>query len=472
MLIPVILSGGAGSRLWPVSREALPKPFIRLPDGQTLLRKTRDRARYVSDTSSFITVTNREYFFLTKDEYRSAGGRGENDTYLLEVTGRNTAPAIALAAHAAQAMHGKDAELLVLPADHLIDDNERFGEAVDKARHLARDGFLVTFGIRPDRPETGYGYIACGKHLSAECYAVASFIEKPALDRAQEFVKDENFLWNSGMFCFRADAFLDALARCAPDVDKGARHCWDATHRSGDKIELDATTFAALPDISVDYAVMEKHARVAVVRAEFGWNDIGSWKALGELTPPDEQGNRTIGASVKIDTRDCYIQGDSRMVATVGVKNLVVVDTPDALLIADKSKVQEVKAVYSQLKLANHSTYQLHRTVARPWGTYTVLEEGPRFKLKRIVVKPGASLSLQMHKHRSEHWVVLSGIAKVVNGDRELLVHPNESTFIPAGHKHRLENPGTEEVVIIEVQVGDYVGEDDIVRFEDAYGRK
>jgi mannose-1-phosphate guanylyltransferase/mannose-6-phosphate isomerase len=470
MLIPVILSGGAGSRLWPVSREALPKPFIRLADGKSLLQKTLERAAAIPGVASFITVTNREYFFLTKDEYAQSG-RADGHSYLLESSGRNTAPAIALAALHASAKYGGDTELLVLPADHLIEKLDAFCAAVEIARGVARKESLVTFGVKPDRPETGYGYIEYGNPLAEHCYRVARFVEKPTLERATEFLQTKRFLWNSGMFCFRANAFLEALRLCAPELDEQVRLCWNASSPDGEKIELDARTLAAVPDISVDYAVMERHGNVAVVQADFPWNDIGSWNAISELTPPDSHGNRSVGETIAVDTKDCYIQSDSRMVAAVGLRNLVVIDTPDALLIADKTKVQDVKKVYSQLKLANHATHQLHRTVHRPWGTYTVLEEGPRFKLKRIVVKPRASLSLQMHKHRSEHWVVISGTAKVVSGDNALAVQANESTFIPAGNKHRLENPGAEDLVIIEVQVGDYVGEDDIVRFDDAYGR-
>ncbi len=470
MLIPVILSGGAGSRLWPVSREALPKPFIRLADGRSLLQKSLERAAAIPGATAFVTVTNRDYYFLTRDEYAELGIAGDY-SYLLEPRGRNTAPAIAMAALHALSRHGRDAELLVLPADHLVDDLAAFASAVEKARLLAQRGSLVTFGVKPDRPETGYGYIECGERLAEWCYRVARFVEKPPLEQAVRFLAAQRFLWNSGMFCFRADAFLGALARCAPELERASRECWAATRSDGARIDFDEQTFERLSDISVDYAVMERHDDVAVVEARFGWNDIGSWKALGDLTPADAQGNRCVGETIAVDTRDCYVQSASRVVAMVGLDNVVVVDTPDALLVADKAKVQDVKKVYAQLKLANHAAHQIHRTVHRPWGSYTVLEEGPRFKLKRVVVHPGASLSLQMHRHRSEHWVVLAGTATVTNGEAVYAVAPNESTFIPAGNRHRLENPGTEELAIIEVQVGDYVGEDDIVRFEDVYGR-
>jgi mannose-1-phosphate guanylyltransferase / mannose-6-phosphate isomerase len=471
MLIPVILSGGAGSRLWPVSREAYPKPFIRLPDGKTLLQKTIERASRVGTADTFITVTNREYYFLTKEEYEKTGRR-DRQLFLLEPCGRNTAPAVAMAALNAAEAFGPDAQLLILPADHLIDDHEAFAAAVQTAAQIARDGTLVTFGIVPTRAETGYGYIECGAAEAVGTHRVARFVEKPALQLASEFVASGRFLWNSGMFCFSAGAYLQALEQCAPDLYRSAKACWDATDKANpDKIQLDADCFGRIEDISIDYAVMEKHSDVAVVRADFPWNDIGSWSAVSDLTPPDERGNRISGEAITVDANDCYIQSDCRVVAAIGVQNLIVVDTPDALLVTDKSRVQDVKQVVSQLKLQNHVTHQVHRTVHRPWGSYTVLEEGPNYKLKRIVVKPGAALSLQMHHHRSEHWVILSGTAEVVNGTKQYTVRPNESTFIPAGRKHRLANHGSEPLSIIEVQTGSYVGEDDIVRFEDVYGR-
>ena len=472
MLVPVILSGGAGARLWPVSREAFPKPFIRLPDGSSLLQRTLARAGKLGGVSHVVTVTNREYYFLTKDEYSTV--EGMSHVFLLEPTGRNTAPAIAMAAFHIAATHGPDTELLVLPADHLIEDIAAFASAVEIARSLAGSGSLVTFGIPPTHAETGYGYIECSEILrnGGSC-KVVRFIEKPAADRAEQFIATKSFLWNSGMFCFQAGAFLEALRKSDAGLYDKAKASWDATPPlSDDKISLDPATFVTLPDISVDYAVMEKHPDVRVVKAAFDWNDVGSWNALSALSPTDSDGNRTQGESVLMDVRNCHIQSDSRIVAAVGVDNLVIVDTPDALLVANKDRVQDVKQVVQRLKLANHAAHLHHRTVHRPWGTYTVLEEGPGFKLKRIVVKPGAALSMQMHRHRSEHWVVISGTAMVVNGERELSIQPNESTFIPVGNKHRLSNPGTSDLVIIEVQAGDYLGEDDIVRFDDVYGRK
>jgi len=471
MLVPVILSGGAGARLWPVSREAYPKPFIKLPDGQSLLRKTLARALRIEGVSRVVTVTNKEYFFITKDEYFDSGVRTDH-VFILEPRARNTAPAIAMAALWAQEAHGDEAELLVLPADHLIGNGGKFPDAVRAARKLADDGLLVTFGIVPTAPETAYGYIECGPpYRSQGGHRVTRFVEKPAAAVAARLVASKKYLWNSGMFCFRATAFLEALKQCNPALHKGADACWAASKKEGEKVELDDASFSRLPDISVDYAVMEKAKNVAVVKAGFTWSDVGSWKALSELIPADKDGNRIQGDVVLADTRDSYIQSDARVVAAIGVDKMIVVDTPDALLIAARDRTQDVKQVVERLKVQNHAAHQVHRTVRRPWGTYTVLEEGPGYKIKRIVVKPKASLSLQMHHHRSEHWVVISGEAKVVNGEQELLIPPNQSTFIPAGNKHRLENPGTADLVIIEVQSGSYLGEDDIVRFDDVYGR-
>ncbi|MEW6611885.1 MAG: mannose-1-phosphate guanylyltransferase/mannose-6-phosphate isomerase [Pseudomonadota bacterium] len=487
MLTPVILSGGAGTRLWPVSREAHPKPFMMLPEGRSLLQKTLLRVAGIPGVQRVLTLTNREYFFKTKDEYTAVKAAADLAfDYVLEPCGRNTAPAIAMAALRLLEADGPEATLLVLPADHLIEDQAGFERAVQQAAHLARDGYLVTFGIQPNYPETGFGYIETGETLAAdagnggETVACASglapclvkcFVEKPDFMTATEYVACGRFLWNSGMFCFKAETFLDALREHAPEVHERALRCWEATACDSAPVELDGTHFANMPDISIDYAVMEKAARVAVVPGDFGWSDIGSWSAVSELTPPDEMGNRVAGEAVLVDSTNCFVQSDGRLVAAVGVDNLIVVDTPDALLIANRDRAQDVKKVVQELKLLDHEAYRLHRTVSRPWGTYTVLEEGRGFKMKRIVVKPGAALSLQMHHHRSEHWVVVSGTARVVNGDGEILVRTNESTYIPAGTPHRLINPGVIDLVMIEVQSGEYLGEDDIVRFDDRYGR-
>lgn len=468
-LIPVILCGGAGSRLWPVSRELHPKPFIRLEDGQSLLQKAFLRGAALPGVEEILTVTNRELFFKTEDAYREVNQAGLATSYILEPFGRNTSAAIAAAALRVSEMHGADALMLVLAADHLIKDQAAFAGAVAKAATLAEQGALVTFGIQPDSPETGYGYI------EADGSKVLRFVEKPSLETAKAYVESGRFLWNSGMFCFKAGALLSAMEQLCPEILAATRTCVaqsrGAAGAAFSQLNLDAESFALIADKSIDYAVMEKSDQVAVVPCNIGWSDIGSWAALGDLTEPDDQGNRVEGEALLHDVSDCYILSNKRVVGAVGISNLIIVDTPDALLVADKSKAQDVKHLYAALKAQGHEAHKHHLTMHRPWGTYTVLEEDPSYKIKRIEVKPGASLSLQMHHHRSEHWIVVSGMAKVVNGERELFVGTNESTYIPAGHKHRLENPGLLNLVMIEVQSGQYLGEDDIVRFEDIYGR-
>lgn len=471
-LIPTILCGGAGSRLWPVSRELHPKPFIRLADGQSLLQKAWLRGVALPDVAETLTVTNRELVFKTEDEYREVAGTLYKDlanSFILEPFGRNTAPAIAAAALQVAASHGDDALMLVLAADHLISDQPAFAQAVAKAMSLAAQGKLVTFGIQPETPETGYGYI------EADGNTVVRFVEKPSLEVAREYLESGNYLWNSGMFCFSAGTMLREMQLHCPEILAATRACLEQSRRVLGKghtqIELDAETFGRVPDDSIDYAVMEKSRNVAVVPCNIGWSDIGSWNAVGELTAPDAHGNRIAGEVMLHDVSNCYIQSSQRIVGAIGVDNLIVIDTPDAVLIADRSRAQDVKLLFARLKAEGHETHRLHTTVHRPWGTYTVLEEGPRFKIKRIVVKPAGRLSLQMHHHRSEHWVVVSGMARVVNGEQELFINTDESTYIPAGHKHRLENPGVVDLVMIEVQSGEYLGEDDIVRFEDIYGR-
>lgn len=443
-LIPVILCGGAGSRLWPVSRELHPKPFIRLADGQSLLQKAWLRGAVLPDAIEMLTVTNRELFFKTDDEYREVASIPENkelaNRFILEPFGRNTAPAIAAAALQVASTHGENACMLVLAADHLIADHAAFAQAVAKAMELAAHGKLVTFGIKPDMPETGYGYI------EADGNDVKRFVEKPDLEKAQEYVKSGRYLWNSGMFCFQAGVMLREMQQHCPAILEATQSCIKRSRsvegKNISQLDLDSVAFKLVPDDSIDYAVMEKSDNVAVVPCSIGWSDIGSWAALGDLTAPDEQGNRIEGEVILHDVSNCYIQSNERIVGAVGVKDLLIIDTPDAVLVADRSRAQDVKHIYARLKAEGHETHRLHCTVHRPWGTYTVLEEGERFKIKRIQVKPGGRLSLQMHHHRSEHWIVVSGMARVVNGQHELFVQTNESTYIPAGHQHRLENPG------------------------------
>ncbi len=472
MLIPVILSGGAGTRLWPISREAHPKPFMRLPDGEGLLQKTAKRCALLEGVKTILTITNREYYFQTRDEYAELDTAKELDfSYVLEPCARNTAPAIAMAAMSLLEM--EDAIMLVLPADHIIKNQRAFSAAVKTATALAEKNYLVTFGIQPDRPETGYGYIRKGSALdekNGSC-TVEEFVEKPDLATAVGYLKSDGYLWNSGMFCFKPAIFLKALEQHDPEIYTSVQACWDKTNGEIQPLDLDADSFAGIPADSIDYAVMERADDVAVVACDIGWSDVGSWDSVSELMPPDADGNRLIGDGILVDTRDSYVYSESRLVAMVGVDGLIVVDTADALLVADREKAQDVKKIVEQLKAQDHEAYRYHRTVHRPWGTYTVLEEGPRFKIKRIAVKSGATLSLQKHHHRSEHWIVVSGTAEVVNGDEKFMVYTDQSTYIPAGNKHRLSNPGITDLVMIEVQSGEYLGEDDIVRFDDEYGR-
>jgi mannose-1-phosphate guanylyltransferase len=453
----------------------MPKPFMRLPDGESLLQKTFNRASSLDGVESLLTVTNREVYFRTVDDYRLLNKHRIHLDFLLEPFGRNTAPAIAAAALHVQALHGDEAQLLILPADQLIHDVEAFARAVKDAQKLADEGWLVTFGLIPTRAETGFGYIEKGQALTDKAFQVARFVEKPDAATATEYLKGGLHLWNAGMFCMRVDVVLRELETHAPDVLAAVRHCLTQCNSKEGKnelqMELDATTFALAPDISIDYALMERSQKVAVVPCELGWSDIGSWSAIRELAPSDENGNQCNGQVVLHDVTNCYIDSKKRLVGGVGLDNLIIIDTPDALLIADAERTQEVKLIAQELKRQGHPAYLLHNTVTRPWGTYTVLEEGKRFKIKRIMVKPQASLSLQMHHHRSEHWIVVSGMARVTNGDREFMLDTNESTFIKPGHTHRLVNPGVIDLVMIEVQSGEYLGEDDIVRFTDVYGR-
>jgi len=475
VLYPIIICGGAGSRLWPESREKHPKPFLPLPDGQCLLEKTLLRATRISGGKDVLTVTNEELLFITEDIYKEAQPPetcGLN--YILEPTGRNTAAAIVSAALYMLRRYGPATTMLVMPADHLIQDEEAFAQAAYQAQQLAESGLLVTFGIRPTHPETGFGYIEADTSNNLEHgMRVKRFVEKPDLVTARSYCEAGNFYWNSGMFCFQVDTLISEMRCYAPEVLDAVQATLAASDFQNNerRLRLDADRFSKVPAISIDYALMERSERVATVPCEIGWSDIGSWSAMGELIDADPQGNRLSGEAIYHEAINNIVHSPDRLTALVGVQDLIVIDTADALLIAHKEHAQDVKHIANRLKQSGHEAYLTHRTVHRPWGTYTTLEEGERFKIKRIVVKPGASLSLQMHHHRSEHWIVVSGVALIINGDSELTLNSNESTFIPAGHKHRLANPGVIDLVLIEVQSGDYLGEDDIVRFDDRYGR-
>jgi mannose-1-phosphate guanylyltransferase/mannose-6-phosphate isomerase len=500
MLVPVILSGGAGTRLWPVSRSAYPKPFMRMGDGESLLKKTLDRALRLAEGGQVLTVTGRDYYFLTRDEYAQHPGADlDKLPFLLEPVARNTAPAVVLAALHAREHLGADAVLLILAADHLIRDTDAFIADAKRAATLANDGWLVTFGIRPTHPETGFGYIRMGEAIAPAPFRpadtfprsagegklerpadavvsmgrqVGAFVEKPSRETAESYVASGDYVWNSGMFCFRADALLDVAATVCPDVLTAAQACHANATNHESPVEFAREAFLAQPDISIDYAIMERAPKVAVVPATFDWSDIGSWKAMSDLeTDVDASGNRVRGQAIVIESENCYIQSDTRIVAAVGLKDLVIVDTGDAVLVSHRERAQQVKLVVERLRATNHAAASVHQTVHRPWGSYTVLEDATDCKVKRLIVKPGHVLSLQLHHRRSEHWTVVAGTAKVRIGEQQVLLTCNESAYIPMNTVHRLENPTDTDIHLIEVQCGDYFGEDDIVRLEDRYGR-
>ncbi|MGN6322777.1 MAG: mannose-1-phosphate guanylyltransferase/mannose-6-phosphate isomerase [Dyella sp.] len=469
MLIPLILSGGSGTRLWPVSRRNLPKQFLSLSGDGTLFQQAVTRTQKLPEAMAPIIVASEDHRFLAADQLLEAGVQGA--TIVLEPIARNTAPAIALGALKA-VERDPQALLLVLPADHLIGDTESFATAVQQALPAARDGWLVTFGIRPDRPETGFGYIRRAESIGGAAFRVERFVEKPDLATAQGYVKDGGYDWNSGMFLFKAARYLEELGQHAPEMLEAVRQAYATGHGDLDFVRVDAEAFAKVPDDSIDYAVMEKTSRAAVVPVSCAWSDIGSWSALWLSGRHDEQGNQREGDTLTVNTRNSLLRShDRHMIATVGVDDLIVVSTPDATLVAHRDAAQDVKKVVDQLKASGRTEHSFHRVVHRPWGSYDSLEEGGRFQVKRIVVKPGASLSLQKHHHRAEHWIVVSGTAEVTCDEKVFLLAENQSTYIPLGSVHRLRNPGKVPLELIEVQSGSYLGEDDIVRFDDVYGR-
>jgi mannose-1-phosphate guanylyltransferase/mannose-6-phosphate isomerase len=465
-ILPVILAGGSGTRLWPLSRELYPKQFLKLTGGLSMLQDTLQRLTGLSAASPYV-ICNEEHRFIVAEQCRALGLTW--GAIILEPAARNTAPAIALAALYA-VREGDDPILLVLPADHHIADVTAFRAALVKGAALVTADDLVTFGIVPERPETGYGYIKAGAQLKSCAHKVAQFVEKPDLETAKGYIAGGAHYWNSGMFMFRASTYLKELAAYRPDIYEACRLA-AGTMTSDLDFQRPGPEFAKSPADSIDYAVMEKTKGSLVLPINVGWSDVGSWKALWEVSARDAHGNHVRGDVVCVDTSNSLLISEGRLLATVGVSDVMVVETADAVLVAQRDRAQDVKRIVEELRIAKRSEHQAHRRVYRPWGSYETVDEGDRHQVKRITVNPGAKLSLQMHHHRSEHWIVVHGTAVVTCGEKEFVVHENESTYIPIGSKHRLANPGKIPLDLIEVQVGSYLGEDDIVRFQDAYGR-
>lgn len=466
MLLPVVMAGGSGSRLWPLSRQQHPKQFLNLHGDTTLFQQALSRLEGLKQSSPII-ICNEEHRFLVAEQVRQLAI--ENAEIILEPIGRNTAPAIALAALQA-ITKGDDPVLLVLAADHYIEDNESFLTTVESAELLALQGKLVTFGVVPTKPETGYGYIQRGKSL-INGYEVNCFVEKPNLETAQTYLDTNEYYWNSGMFMFKASVFLKALETFRPDIFLACQKAMSSAKKDLDFIRIDTDAFNSCPSESIDYAVMEKTQDAVVVPLDAGWSDVGSWSALWEVGTKDTQGNVSKGDILSINTKNSFIYADHKLVTTVGIDSLVVVETKDAVLIADRNSVQDVKKVVDCIKQDGRHEHLNHREVYRPWGYYDSIDKGERYQVKRITVKPGHKSSVQMHHHRAEHWIVVSGTAKVTLDQQAQLVTENQSVYIPVGKTHCLENPGKIPLELIEVQTGPYLGEDDIVRIEDSYGR-
>ena len=468
-LYPVILSGGSGSRLWPLSREYFPKPLLPLVSEQTLLQETATRLDGLAGLGDAVYVCNEEHRFLVAEQIAELGKTPS--TIILEPEGRNTAPALTLAA-LYLVKRDADAMMVVMPADHVMTAPQQFVEAVEQGSHNAEQGALVTFGIVPASPETGYGYIKRDQQVDdSAAYRVARFVEKPDRETAEQYVSEGDYFWNSGIFLMRADRWLDEISQHRPDILKACRQAMNKGTQDSDFFRVNKQDFHECPGDSIDYAVMEKTERAVVMPISAGWSDIGAWSALWDVCDRDADGNVMQGDVIAEDTRNAFLVAQHRCLATVGLDDVVVIETADAVLVASKDKAQDVKAIVSRLKESGREEHKVHRQVYRPWGSYEGIDEGPRFQVKRLTVKPGAQLSLQMHHHRAEHWVVVKGTARVTSGEQTFDLHENESTYIPIGQTHRLENPGNIPLEVIEIQSGSYLGEDDIVRFEDVYDR-
>lgn len=468
-LVSIILCGGAGSRLWPLSREMQPKPFIRMDDGLSLLQKAFSYAQCIREVSEVVAVTNFEYNDKTAVELIEKNKKALQLSFISESKGRNTAPAITSAVLYLKQKYGDDTILLIQPSDHLIQEPDKFAQAVQEGAELAKQGKIVTFGIKPTAPETGYGYI------EVDGDKVLRFVEKPSIENAENYIASGKFLWNSGIYCFSVGTFINHMHKHYESLLKEIKNCLDNSVISSKTIQkqsitdviLDKHLFESIEENSIEYALLEKDPEIFVIPCEIGWSDVGSWTSFGNLYAADSDGNRVVGDVEIIGSKNCTIYGQDRLVGAIGIKDAVIVDTRDALLVAKKSEVGKVRELYSMLKRKGHNTHKEHQTVHRDWGSYTLIESGQNYAIKRMVVKPRGRQGLQMHHHRNEHWVVVSGIGRVTNGKDVYFITVQQSTFISAGSKHRLENPGQVPLIIIETQTGDYINESDIVRFDD-----
>lgn len=466
-LVPVVLCGGSGTRLWPLSRESYPKQFLRLNGERSLLQQTLQRCEGLSDAAPLL-LTGEATRFIVADQLDELGLA--NATLMLEPLQRGTAPAIACAALQLIRVHG-DAQMLVLPSDHVVGDADAFRRAVRTAGNAAREGWLMTFGVQPTAPETGYGYLRAGTEIADGTFRIDAFLEKPDRQTAQRLIDNGHCYWNGGMFVFQCSRLIEELEQHAPVVMEACRAAIDGSTVDGRFVRLDPDNYARNPDISIDYALMERTSNAAMVALDAGWSDIGSWASVWDSAAHDEAGNSVQGDALLDDCRNCHVHAGKRLVSAIGLDDIVIVDTDDALLVLPKERAQDIRRIVKRLQAERRSECSTHQQVMRPWGSYDAIGHGPRFQVKRITVKPGAKLSLQMHHHRAEHWIVVSGTARVVDGDKEYLLTENQGTYIGVGVVHSLENPGKIPLELIEVQSGSYLGEDDIVRLNDIYGR-